>query len=82
MTDSDLVRAYAVRVYVKPARARKQKKFSVRSGDVHAALGFDNRFPLVCGALGTQKFRRENGLKLLLLDGPTQGANTVLTFGL
>jgi hypothetical protein len=47
-------------------------------GDVHRALGFRNRVPLVCMALKAQKFLNENQLILKNVEGPPSGLSTTL----
>ena len=53
---------------------------TLRAGDVHAALGFKNRMPLVCSALGTQIFESACGIERIAVTGPLNGANAVFTY--
>jgi hypothetical protein len=80
MTPSDKTRTYVRLHYIEPARARGDPEVSVRAGDVHDAMGFSNRYPLVVAALGALKFRSYAKVDLVRIDGPLNGANTVLTF--
>jgi hypothetical protein len=77
---ADEVRAYCVHRYLQPARTAGQKEISIRAGDVHAAMGFKNRLPLVCSAIGASVFCDNNGLRRLAVEGPLNGANTVFRF--
>ena len=79
MSPSDAVRAHCVKVYIEPAQA-KGSIVKIRAGDVHKALGYKSRMPLVCGAIGAEKFSEEQGIKRVALEGSLQGANTVLYF--
>lgn len=80
MSHADEVRAYCVRNYVQPARASGADQFSIRAGDVHEALNYANRLPLVCSAIGATRFCENNGLRRVGIDGPLNGANTVFRF--
>ncbi|HKT23731.1 MAG TPA: hypothetical protein VJR04_03965 [Terriglobales bacterium] len=78
------VRSYVRDHYVRPARRERQATFRVLVGDIHRALGFKNRVPLVCNALASRKFLAENSLRLLRRTGPPSGQSTTveLTFEL
>jgi 5-methylcytosine-specific restriction protein B len=80
VTQSDRVREYCLAHLIEPARARGETTISIRAGDVHAALGFRNRLPLVCSALGTAAFEELARVERVGVDGPLNGANTVFRF--
>lgn len=82
MTKSDSVRQYAYENYIKPARKGGYKAVSIKAGDIATALGLSGRLPLVCGALGTNKFRDEYSLKLRSRKGPGQSTTTTFIFDL
>ena len=82
MAHADDVREYVFEQYIRPARERGDKTVAVRVGDVHTALRYTNRLPLVCAALGAMKFRDNHRLTLLKTDGPMQSTTTTFTFGL
>jgi hypothetical protein len=77
---SDLVRQHARDAYLRPARRRGEKRFSVNVGTVHKVLALSNRVPLVCAALKSKKFLEENALKLISKSGPPSGQSTTVTF--
>ena len=77
---SELVREHAAQAYVAPARHRGEKSFSVNVGLVHKALRLGNRVPLVCTALESQKFQRQNHLRLISKNGPPSGQSTTVTY--
>jgi hypothetical protein len=77
---SDLVRQHAHDAYLRPARRRGEKSFSINVGAVHKILGLTNRVPLVCAALKSKKFLDENALKLISKTGPPSGQSTTVTF--
>ena len=75
---SDLVRNYCRDHYV--SRARTGIAFSIRAGDVHQALEFANRMPVVCSVLGSNRFCLDNNLVRLSTEGPLNGANAIFKF--
>ena len=82
MSHADEVREYCIANYVEPARKNKQKYVKIRSGDVHSALNYKNRFPLVCAALGTERFEQLARVNRVAIDGPLNSSNTLFTFQL
>ena len=79
-SDSDLVRQHAVHVYISAARRRGDRTLAINVGEVHKALAFSNRVPLVCAALASKKFLTENRLRLKSKTGPPSGQSTTVTF--
>ena len=82
MIPADEVRAFCRDTYVNPARARGEETIRIRSGDVHAALGYRNRYPSVCAAIGSNTFEELCGISRVSVEGPLNSANTVFTFGI
>ena len=82
MNFADQVREYCKGLYIDQARAKGENSVTIRSGDVHRALGYKNRYPLVCSALGANAFEELARVKRVSIDGPLNGANTVFTFSL
>jgi 5-methylcytosine-specific restriction protein B len=80
MNFADDVREYCRVHYVEPARARGESMVTIRAGDVHSALGYKNRHPLVCSAIGAKVFEESCRLERVGVDGPLNGANTIFTF--
>jgi hypothetical protein len=76
------VREYALKNYIQPARAAKAASVQICAGDIHKALNYHARVPLVCSALTAMSFRRTHNLRLLKVDGPGQSTTTTFTFGL
>jgi hypothetical protein len=79
-SDSDRARQYANEAYLRPAKRRGERTFSVNVGSVHRSLDLHNRVPLVCAALKSRKFLQENGLKLITQTGPPSGQSTTVTY--
>ena len=77
---SDAVRQHAIENYISPAQRRRERTVSVNVGAVHKALRLGNRVPLVCSALESRKFLRENGLRLVSRTGPPSGQSTTVTY--
>jgi hypothetical protein len=80
MAHTELVRSYVERNIVDPARREGRLEFSVVAGDVHKALGFSNRVPLVCQALKSKLLLSKNGLELKSATGPPSGLSTTMVF--
>ena len=82
MSHADDVRSYCQQRYIEAGRKSGQTFIEIRSGDVHAALGYRNRYPLVCSAIGTSIFEDMCRLKRIAVEGPLNGGNTVFRFEL
>jgi hypothetical protein len=78
--DADRVREYAKERYVLPARQQKQKRFSIRVGDVVRELKMNRAVPAVCSALKTGEFRQSNDLQLVETSGPKSGQSTTVVY--
>jgi 5-methylcytosine-specific restriction enzyme B len=75
---SDDVREYVEKRYIDDSRKKGVKRFTVNAGEVHRGLGLQNRVPLVCMALQSQRFLNRHGLKLVEKSGPASGLSTKL----
>jgi 5-methylcytosine-specific restriction protein B len=82
MSHSDDVREYCKLNKIDPARNRGESKVIIRAGDIHTAMGYRNRMPLICSALGVKKFEEIARVQRISLTGPTNGANAIFTFGI
>ncbi len=82
MSYSDNVRHYCKVTYIDPAREQGEKIVKIRSGDVHKALHYKNRYPLICSAIGSNRFEELCNVKRISVDGPLNGVNTLFTFKL
>ena len=77
---SDRVREFAQKTYVNPARRRREKTVTINVGQIQKGVGLRNRVSLVCQALGSEKFLRAQGLKLISKTGPPSGQSTTVTY--
>jgi len=82
MSYADDVREHCRMHYVAPARTRGESTITIRAGDVHSALGYKNRMPLVCSAIGATTFENSCQVKRTGIEGPLNGANATFTFRL
>jgi len=80
MRNADVIRSHGREKYVLPARARKDRRFSIRAGDVVKDLKLIDRIPAVCSALKTREFLRENNLRIVEKTGPPSGKSTTVTY--
>ena len=82
MSLADDVMRYCKETYVDPARKRGEKTVEIRSGDVHSAMHYRNRYPLVCSAIGSNLFQELCGVRRISVEGPLNGVSTLFTFEL
>jgi hypothetical protein len=80
MSYADDVRKYCKDTIVDQARRRGENQIVIRAGDIHTVMGYQNRMPLVCAALGAKKFEVLASVERISLTGPTNGANAIFTF--
>jgi 5-methylcytosine-specific restriction protein B len=80
MSYADDVRKYCKDNIIDPARTGGEKQIAIRAGDIHTAMGYQRRMPLVCAALGANKFEEIAGVERVSITGPTHGANAIFTF--
>ncbi len=80
MSLADAVRAHCGTKIVEPARAAGRTEVEIRAGDVHGDLGYKNRLPLVCSALGAAIFEERYRVRRTAVEGPLNGSNTVFKF--
>jgi len=80
MRDADRIREYATEKYVLPARQQKQKRLSIRAGDVVRDLKLRGSTPAVCSALKTREFLQSNDLQLVETSGPKSGQSTTVVY--
>jgi 5-methylcytosine-specific restriction protein B len=80
MSSANEVRKFARQKYVEPALQRRERKIQIRAGDVHKQLTLKNRVPLVCQALESEIFLKENNLVLETKEGPPSGLSTSVVF--
>jgi hypothetical protein len=80
MRDADRIRIHGREKYVLPARHRKEKRFSIRAGDVVRELRMSGRAPAVCSALRSREFQQSNNLRLVETIGPKSGQSTTVIY--
>jgi hypothetical protein len=82
---TDKVRKSASEHYISPARRRHESTVAIHSGDFGKYLVQNNvlppnRFPIICNALRSRAFLRENHLTLEKVQGPPSGKSSTVTF--
>jgi hypothetical protein len=82
---TDKVRRTAAEQYIAPARRRSEKIVKIHSGVFGKFLVQNNvlppnRFPIICNALKSDKFLKENHLTLEEIQGPPSGRSSTVTF--
>lgn len=76
----DEVRQFVREAFIEPARRRGETTVRVVAGEVHRALRFHNRVPLVCHALRSRPLLEECGLRIVKEEGPPSGQSTTVAF--
>lgn len=81
--DANRIREYATRL-VEQARREGKERITIRSGDVHDALGLKQAYPNVGQALGGAIFHRQAGVELVAYRGvpSMHGANSYFVFNI
>jgi 5-methylcytosine-specific restriction protein B len=82
MNNSDDVRRYCKEHYIDPARKSGAKTVEIVSGDVHRAMNYTARYPLVCSAIGANKFVEMCNVRRVAIEGPLPSANALFRFEL
>jgi len=78
---ADKTRIFARENYVVPARGQREKRFSIRVGDVVRNMKLmGGRTPAVCSALKTREFLQGNALRLIARTGPQSGESTTVEY--
>lgn len=83
MSASDQVRDHVKRFYLEPARNQGKELFRIKTAEIHKNLGWRdqlNRFPIICQALETRKFLKENDLELVKREGPPSGRSSTVVY--
>ena len=80
MRVADRIRVHGREKYVVPARSRKERSFSIRTGDVLRELKMSGLTPAICSALKTNEFLQQNNLKLVDMTGPKSGQSTTVVY--
>ena len=76
----DNIRDFVFKEYIEPARRQRRTTVIIRAGDVHDKMGLSKRMPAVCGAIGTNKFEKTYGIRLINREGPMHRADVLFTF--
>lgn len=76
------IREFVLDEVIESARAQGRATVAVRAGDVHAALGLQDRHPAVCGALDAHKFLDFARVTLVRRTGPRQSSTVEWVFTL
>lgn len=80
MSNADKIRLHSRKHYVLSARNRGDKRFSIQVGDVVRELRLTDRVPAVCSALKTDKFLKENNLRVVETIAPKSGQSTTVVY--
>jgi hypothetical protein len=84
---TDRVRRFVLREIIEPARRRGEQKVTIHAGTLGKLLQErnvlpSNRFPIICGAVGSPGFAKANRISLQSREGPRLSSTTTFTFSL
>ena len=79
MTDgpSKSVREHVLKL-IASARREQRKQLTVLAGDIHTALGFRNRVPVVCNVLRSRELLNTGRVRIVGDVGPPSGLSTTV----
>jgi hypothetical protein len=82
---TDRVRQQAAAEYIEPARRAGARHVHIHSGTFNKRLVEShvlppNRLPLICNALASRKFQRENHIALESVEGPPSGHSSTVVY--
>jgi hypothetical protein len=82
---TERVRRFVAQQIIEPARRRGERRIAVHAGNLGKLLEERkvlpaNRYPIICGALGSAKFARSYGVSLVSREGPPSGQSSAVTF--
>ncbi|MDF1835936.1 MAG: AAA family ATPase, partial [Alteraurantiacibacter sp. bin_em_oilr2.035] len=69
-SQADRIREFAIRHYVEPARNKGEASIEIVSGDVHGAMGLQNKMPAVCAVFEGKAFAQQAKVSLLDRHSP------------
>jgi len=82
---TDRVRRFVAQQFIEPARNRGEHTVTINAGTLGRLLEErnilpPNRFPIICGAMGSPKFARRYRVRLQSREGPRSGLSSTATF--
>ena len=77
---ADQIREYVRKEIIVPSRQKGLTIVHIKAGDVHSAIGLQNRMPAVCAALDAEKFLDYAQVILVRRSGPHQGSSAEWVF--
>jgi len=82
---TEKVRSFVAENYIEPARRRGERTVTIHAGALGKVLQErdilpSNRFPIICGAMGSPIFAKRNRVTLASRQGPASGLSSSATF--
>jgi hypothetical protein len=82
---TDRVRRFVAQQFIEPARKQGERTVTIHAGTLGKLLQErnilpPNRFPIICGAMGSPKFAKSNRVRLESRQGPDSGLSSTTTF--
>jgi len=76
----DKITKYAFDYFITPARTQGDYVVGIRAGDIAKALSLQDRLPMICSKLGSNKFETETHVRRVALEGPINGSNALFVY--
>jgi hypothetical protein len=82
---TDRVRRFVAQQFIEPARKLGERTVTIHTGKLGKLLEernilSSNRYPIICGAMGSPKFARSNRVRLQSRQGPKLSSTVTFTF--
>lgn len=82
---TDRVRRFVAQQFIEPARKQGERTVTIHAGKLGKLLEErnilpPNRFPIICGAMGSPKFAKSNRVRLQSRQGPKLSSTVTFTF--
>jgi 5-methylcytosine-specific restriction enzyme B len=80
--DADRIRLCALNYFIEPARERDAPEAAIRASEIAKAMGLQDAFPNICGALGGEKFQQLAQVPPPTHTEPNPSSSTIFTYKL
>lgn len=77
---ADRIRDHAIKNYIEPARKKQRSIVMISAREIHDGLKLTSRFPAVCSALDTDKFKEQARIIEQTREGPNQSSTVIWKF--
>ncbi len=76
------IRHHVITRHFDPARVSGAKELTLRAGDIHKELKYENRMPAICSVLGSKRLETAARVHRTNTLGPHQSSTTRFTYNI